>query len=76
MAVRPDVQQSIHVRHIHCSHMLLRQLHGAATSLPITTALVPQASVAEGSSVDMASTSRRPLVRTPHRHAMLLLQPY
>ena len=76
VAVRPGMQQSIHVRHNHCSHMLLRLLQVTATSLPISTDLVPHASVAEDSSIDMALTSRQPLVRTTHARAMLQMQPH
>ena len=59
---------------LHCSPMLLRQLRVAATSRPISTALLPHASVAEGWNVDRAMTSSQPRVRTPCRYAMLLLQ--
>ena len=57
------VQQSIHVRHIQCSPVLLLPRHVAAMALAVTPDIVPRATVAGGLTVDAAQTFCEPQVR-------------
>ena len=50
------VQQSIHVRHIQCSPVLLLPRHVAAMAVAVTTDIVPRAVVAGELTVDAAQT--------------------
>ena len=66
------VQQSIHVRHIQCSPVLLLPRHVAAMALPVTTDIVPRADVAGELTVDEAQTFCELPVRSPCDAAVLL----
>ena len=66
------VQQSIHVRHIQCSPVLLLPRHVAAMALPVTTDIVPRAIVAGELTVDAARTFCELPVRSPCDAAVLL----
>ena len=63
---RPSmVQQSIHVRHIQCSPVLLLPRHVAAMAVAVTTDIVPRAVVAGELTVDAAQTFCELPVRSP-----------
>ena len=60
MAVRPWLQQSMLLRHNHCSHMLLLPLHVAVTARAVSAYSVPRVCVAGESTVDAPLTSWLP----------------